>query len=273
MKAQFIANLLSSPYCIDRVRGRSILANIVGTLLRTDRPSEDINGDPLPTMEIRGDVAIIPLHGVISMAVPDWIKAWGFRITDANDIEQEIDRALSHSEVRSIVIDSDSPGGNSLASEKLFDLIEAANRRKPVFGWVGDGANACSGAMWALASTRASLAGWYANAIGNVGCYSVHLDDSAYWAEMGIKWEVFRSGEFKAIGEDALSDDQRAYLQSIVDDVGKRIRASVKKYRTGISDEDLQGQWFTGTEAARRGFVAGNAKDLNAALVRFAKMV
>lgn len=273
MKAQYIDRLLSSPWNIDKLRGRTILSQIVSHLLRSERPSEDVCGDPLPVMQVLGDVAVIPLCGVIQMCVPDWIKEWGFRLTDANDIEQELDRALADPGISMIVFDVDSPGGSSLAGDKLFDIVEAAGRRKPVFAYVGDGRDMASSAYEAVAASTAILAGRYAGGVGCIGSYLALLDDSQYWEQLGIKFRVFRSGELKGIGEDGLTDEQSAYLQARVDKAGATFRANVAKHRTQIDPADMQGQWFTGSEAVQRGFAAGTAKDLNAAIGKFRRMI
>jgi protease-4 len=273
MKAQFIDKLVSQPWHISKTRGRTIISHIVATLLKNERPDEDVCGDPLPTMQIVGNAAIIPINGVLQCNVPDWIKAWGFNLTDANDIEEELDTALANEAVELIVLDIDSPGGAALAGDKLFALVEAANKKKPVFAWCGDGADMASSAYEAAAPCRAILTGFFADAVGCVGSYLAMMDDSKFWEQMGITLEVFRSGELKGIGEDALTDDQRAYLQSLVDECGANFRANVLKYRTGIDPADMQGQWFRGDEAARRGFTAGTAKNFDAAMKKFQRMI
>ena len=49
-----------------------------------------------------------------------------------------------------------------------------------------------------------------------------------------MKWEVSRSGELKGIGIDALTQEQRDYLQSLVDNAGATFRSNLLEYRTGI---------------------------------------
>jgi ClpP class serine protease len=205
--------------------------------------------------------------------VPDWIKNFGFGVTDAADIEEEIQRALFDANVRMIVFDTDSPGGGGLAAEKLFDLIDAADRKKPCFGYVADGKLACSGAYWALAACRALNCGPYADAIGNIGAYMVQLDDSEFWKQQGFEWIVLRDGEYKGIGIDAPSDDQLAYLESIVTECAALFRKNVSKKRTEIAPSDMRGQWFKGSDAVKRGFAGGNADNLNAAIAKFRKMI
>jgi ClpP class serine protease len=101
-----------------------------------------------------------------------------------------------------------------------------------------------SGAYYAVAACKLIYAGWYADGVGCIGAYLAWLDDTQFWADMGIKFEVFRSGELKGLGEDSLSEPQRAYLQKMVDDSGDRFRKNVSKYRKQISKDDMEGQWY-----------------------------
>ena len=267
--AAYVSKIISQPWDLPALRARTILADIAVKLLRVERPAEDDYGDPLPKMQIIGNVAIIPIRGVISINVPDWLKEWGVNLTDANDIAEETAEALANNNVELIIYDHDSPGGLDLAALKLYELIEAANKQKPCFAYVGDGCDMASGSYYAAAPCRLIYAGRQADGIGCIGSYIAWLDDTEFWAEMGMKFEVFRSGALKGIGIDGLSEVQRKYLQSIVDFSGDRFRANVLKYRSAISRDDMEGQWFEGVEAANRGFVHSLADDLNAAIRRF----
>lgn len=286
-REQFIGRLLCTSWNIDKIRGRSALTGIINRLRNekrqqkkngasrpaSDRPDEDIFGDPLPKMRIEGDVAIIPLYGIVSIDLPDWIKSWGLDLVDANDIEQEVEQALGDENVSIILYDCNSPGGLSIAGDKLFDVTERANRRKPTFGWIDDGRDCCSTCFEAVASCRALLGAPFASSIGCVGTYLAFLDDSEYWKQQGFEWIVFRSGEYKGIGEDKLTPDQADYLQSISDKYGASFRRNVLKYRTGIDPANMRGQWFDGREAATLNFTAGTARNLNEAIKRFRKLI
>lgn len=272
MKAQFLSKLLCRPWNIAPERGRIIIGDIICRLMKNERPDEDYAGNPLPKMQIVGDVAIIPISGVLYINVPDWFKEYGFNLTDANDIAEEVEAALNNPSVSMIVQDIDSPGGDANAGEKLFDLFEAANKKKPVFSWAADGADMCSSAFYSAAPSTAIVTGPFA-CVGSIGTYSSWPDDSQFWKMMGIDWKVFRSGTFKGIGEDAISEEQGEYIQSIVDYYGGKFRDDVSKYRTGIKPEDMQGQYFQGQDAASRGFTAGTAKTRDAALAKFRKMI
>jgi ClpP class serine protease len=132
MRADYVSKILGTVWDLPKLRARTMIANMATKLLRDERPAESAFGDALPKMRVVGNVAIIPIRGIISMNVPDWIKAYGFNVTDANDIEEEINSALSNQNVDLIVFDVDSPGGWDLASVKLFEIVEVAARKKTV---------------------------------------------------------------------------------------------------------------------------------------------
>lgn len=275
-KLQFLSKLLSSVWGLDKIRGRTILSGLVHPLIRPrgERPEEDIFGDPLPKMQLLGDIALIPFTGVISIDVPGWLKDHGLWLTDINDIEEEIEDALNDANVRMIAFDVNSPGGLSLAGDKLFEVVEKANRKKPCFAYCGAGRDMASAAYHPMAACTALACSPHAEGVGCIGSYLAYLDDTDFWAQMGIKWEIFRSGEFKGIGESVpLTDAQRAFLQSGSDYYGANIRRNVKKYRTGIADADLQGQWYAGRQAAQKGFVYTLADDLQSAIPKFRKLI
>jgi ClpP class serine protease len=266
---EYLSRIVAQPLALDKARGRTFVRALAARLMRNERPSEDVYGDPLPSMQVVGDTAYIPVVGVLDIDVPDWLKSYGFNVTDVNDVCDEIDEALADLNVRQIVFPSNSPGGSGLAAEKLFDWIETATKKKPTMGYVKDGQSACSGMYWALAACDAIYAGWYAEAIGNVGAYITLLDDSEYWKQNGFDWIVLRDGFAKGIGVDKPSEEQLAYLQGIASDCAALFRENVKRKRAGIADEEMQGQWFKGSDAAKHGFVSANAPDLNAALAKF----
>jgi ClpP class serine protease len=283
---QFIGRLLCSCWNIDKLRGRSILSSFIQRLRTegrtkdnpasrpaSDRPAEDIFGDPLPKMQIRDDVAIIPIYGVVSIDLPDWIKAYGLDLVDANDIEQEVQQALDNENVKFSVYDCSSPGGLSIAGDKLFDVTDRARRKKPIFAFCWDGRDMASTCYEAVASCTAIMASPFADGVGCIGTYLAFLDDSEFWKQQGFEWIVFRSGELKGIGEDKLSTEQADYLQSISDKYGANFRKNVLKYRKEIDPADMRGQWFTGLEAAANGFSAGTPRNLEEAIKRFRKLV
>jgi len=271
---EYLSRLIAKPWNLDRIRARTIIRAMAGALLRNERPAQDVlGGSQLPKMQIVGDVALIPITGIIDLEVPEFVKELGFNVTDANDIEEEIEQAIADPSVRFIVFDTDSPGGSALAGEKLFDVVESANKKKFCGGFCGDGCMMASTAYLAVAGCTAIYCGPYAEAIGCIGSYLALLDDTGYWAQMGIKFEVFRSGELKGICEDEISAAQKTYLQEMVNECGSLFRQCVLKGHPRIAVADMEGQWFKGSAAAAHGFVTGNVKDLPAAIAKFRSLI
>lgn len=272
MKEQFISKLLGSPWSVRRDQSRTLIGSMIARI-RSERPEKDQWGDPLPHMEVVGDVAVIPVTGLLMIAVPDWLKEFGLSVTDANDVGEELDRAVHDPAVSLILLEVDSPGGWSVAGNKLYELVETANRRKPIAAFCADGAQICSAAYQCAAAALAIYSGRHTLATGSIGTYHAVLDDSEFWQAQGLKWEVFRSGELKGIGEDALTPEQREFLQISVDEYGARFRANVSRYRTAIAPEDMRGQWFSASEALRRGFIGSIAKDRAAAIAKLRALI
>lgn len=268
---QLVSRILCHPWNVSPDRGRALISAIL-LRLRSERPEEDVYGDPLPKMQIVGDVAVIPIVGSLMVNAPDWLKKYGCGITDANDIAEELDLALNNPAVRLVALDIDSPGGESIAGDKLLDLVEEAGRRKPILSFCADGACMASSAYECAAPSLAIYAGKYA-CVGSIGSYLAFLDDTEFWKMFGITWEVFRSGEIKGLGEDALNDTQREFLQGMVDTAGANFRARVQRYRTAIDPADMSGAWWYGAESAQRGFIAGTVKDLSAAIAKFRQFI
>ena len=273
-QAEFLSKMLCTCWNIDKLRGRTVLSGMVRAFFKNERPDEDVSGNALPKMQLLGDVALIPLYGILGIDVPDWLKEFGIDLTDANDIEEELEEALEDENVRMIVIDVDSPGGLAIAGDKLFALVEAANRRKPVLAFCGDGRSMASAAYEAVAGATVLYCGPYADGVGCIGSYLAYLDDTEFWAQMGITWEIFKSGEIKGIGESVpLTEAQRSFLQEKVNRFGANIRRNVSRYRLAIAPDDMEGQWYDGIEAARRGFVGANVSDLQTAIAKFRPLI
>jgi protease-4 len=78
----------------------------------------------------------------------------------------------------------------------------------------------------------------------------------------GVKQELelFTAGKFKGAGSSgrALSETDRAYFQSIVDEANAGFVAAVKQARPGVAKEVLiDAKVYTGTQAAKLGLVDG----------------
>lgn len=107
--------------------------------------------------------------------------------------------------------------------------------------------------------------------IGSVGVYLLVPNLEDYYAAQGIKVEVIAAGIYKAAGAEGLplTEDQRKNLTESVYATRDTFRSAVRNKRRFVRDEDMEGQVFTGREAAARGLATGLAQNLREALASF----
>jgi len=232
-------------------RLEQITAGDVEIIEITKEPEEDL-------VELRQNVAVIRIHGVIAKGLEDWEKRW-FGMVDIDDIREDLNRpevvAADH-----VVLDINSPGGFTTGVHELATEISQRNQLVTSFT-EGDMASAayyigCAGSQ--VISTASA-------AIGSVGVYVVLTDSSQAWREAGYSREVIKSGEHKGGGVEgvAISESYRASVQQMVDSLGEEFRAFVVSNRPTIDFGNLQGQVFLGRDALSLGFVDAVANSLS----------
>jgi ClpP class serine protease len=102
----------------------------------------------------------------------------------------------------------------------------------------------------------------------------VILVDESYaehYKQIGLQLEIFRAGKFKAanVAGEGYSEDMRGEEQRRIERMHDRFKSVVKRKRSYARDEDMEGQVFTGEEAAEKGLITGLATSFNAALDEF----
>lgn len=178
-------------------------------------------------------VAIISVAGALSKRF-DWLAAvCGFATYEA--LGASLQAALADFQVKAILFDVDSPGGQVDGMLDLADQILAARSKMPV--WAVANSVAAS-AAYALGGSAEKLYLPRLGQVGSIGAVMMHIDQSARDQAMGLKYSAIFSGTQKINGWDhaALSDDARAASQARVDHcrqaladlVGRQGRISAK---------------------------------------------
>ena len=202
------------------------------------------------TVEIVGNVAIIPIKGMIGKGLDEWEKRY-FGMCDVDDVRKGLAEAKG-AEVDTIILDIDSPGGFATGVHELATEIAAMNQFVVTYT-EGEMASAAyylgAGAKHVAASPTAL--------VGSVGVYTVLMDSSQAYRDAGHTVEVIKSGALKGVGVEgtSLTDEARAEVQGIVDARGKAFREFVVANRRNIDFEHLEGQSFLGSDAQTLGFV------------------
>jgi signal peptide peptidase SppA len=203
-------------------------------------------------MEIHGETAIIPIQGVIGKGLSDLEKLCG--AVDVDDISEYVAKAESDPAIKQVIFDINSPGGTTAGVPELANQI--FKMTKPTMSYTDS--EACSAAYFIGSQAKRFCASHSAD-IGAIGVYIAFADFSEAYAAEGIKMEVIKSGEYKAMGMEGttLSDKQRQLLQDDVNETHAEFKSAVKRVRLYAQDEDMEGQVFSGKKAAARGLVTG----------------
>ena len=195
-------------------------------------------------------VAVLPLYGVISPKANMMTEMSGG--TSLDKFSSWFKSAVADPNVRSIVIDVDSPGGSVRGVQEMADEIFAARGSKPITAMIsGMGASA---AYW-IASQADKVVITPSGEVGSIGVLVALVDESKAMEQQGIKVDVIKAGKFKAEGADGTwSDEAKAALQGRVDEMYGFFTKAVARGR-GVS-----------VAAVKEGFGQGRIVSANAGL-------
>lgn len=198
-----------------------------------------------------GNIAVVRIAGALNQEFH-----WPPFCSSYSALRAQIEAAEKDPRVRAILLDIESPGGTVAGCEDLAATICEAT--KPVYAYTAG--CACSAAYWLASASRSIGATATAN-VGSVGVLLVHLDYSGAYSEAGIQPTIFRSGEFKALGNqlESLSEKARTSLQQHVDQACAIFMDAVcaGRKQLKISDKETwaEGRVFHGEDAAKVGLI------------------
>lgn len=226
--------------------------------LRARRASE--------SLDVRDGVAIIGLSGVMlkekpSMADDCCSTVWA---------RLQIGAALERSDVRSILLIIDTPGGEVGGTDALAEDIRQSS--KPFHIHAPD--LVASAGLWASVGADRFTVGKTA-AVGSIGVYTVIHDTSKLFQEHGIEVDVISSGGVKGALADGveITDEAKADVQRRISELADLFIGAVADGR-GMPVADVRklatGEVWRGDEAVRLGLadaVETDAQALEAARV------
>ena len=215
-----------------------------------------------------GSVAIIPVTGEIMHRSSFISEFFGFATTDK--ISAQVKMAANDPEVKTILLDVDSPGGTVPGVEELADLIRDVREVKKVVS-VANSLSA-SAAFW-ISSQANEAVSIPSGSVGSVGVFAMHEDWSEALAGEGIKVEFISAGKFKVEGNpfEPLTSEARAQMQDRVDKIHDVFIKSVAKGR-GVSASTVrsgfgEGRVMLAPDAKKMGMI-DSVRTLDQVLVR-----
>lgn len=217
--------------------------------LRAEDGDECEKTEEHPEIEDGGEIRVIPIRGVLMRDCRGWFP-WA---TDTEEVEEMLQEALGDNNVTGILLDVDSPGGAVNGSVELAEAVSETNKQKPVSVYV---AGDCCSAAYMIAAPATRILIRKTATVASVGVYSAMMDISGMYEQMGVKTELFKSGDQKGAGYPgtSLSDSQRLVIQSEVDRLGEQFREQIAEHRGSVNLGMLDGRPVTGEEAVFTGF-------------------
>jgi signal peptide peptidase SppA len=207
-------------------RARDAAAEALASTGRTD-PLE-LNAGPRAVRAQSGRVGVVAVHGPMAQRMTSALEKAGG--CSCEEIGVALDTLTADATVSAVVMHVDSPGGEVSGVEELSDKIYRARERKAVYASFDS--MAASAAYWAgtAAETVTMTPGGYC---GSVGVYSLHVNQAKALAAQGYEVSLVSAGRYKAefLEVVSLTDEARAFLQSVVDDIYGKFVGAVARNR------------------------------------------
>jgi ClpP class serine protease len=177
-------------------------------------------------------------------------------MTGYDGIRQTYLTALTDPNVRAIVLDTDSPGGEVAGCFDLVDTIYGTRGEKPIWAILNESAYS---AAYALASAADRIIVPRTGGTGSIGVITMHVDWSAAIDKAGLKVTIVKRGDKKADGrpEVPLSDSAEADMLADIDAMGELFEDTVARNR-GLAASRVRG-FQAGTFLGDLGVRAGLA--------------
>lgn len=198
-------------------------------------------------------IATIPARGSLSNKQAD---SW-WDETSYEGLRDTFELALADPEVKAILLDVDSPGGEAAGAMETSSFIRNASARKPVVAFV-DGMAASAG--YALASGAQDIIATPSSTLGSIGVVLLHWDISQLLENVGIRPTLLHSGAFKTDGwpTKALDGPAAARLQRTLDVHYRHFTGTVGAHRPNLGERGArktEAGVFIGREALSEGLV------------------
>ena len=151
--------------------------------------------------------------------------------TSTVQLRRDIRTAANDPNVSAILLAIDSPGGTVAGTFDLAADVKAARKQKPVWAHIDDlGASA---AYWVASQADVIYANSPQALVGSIGTVMTIYDVSKSATAQGVEALVFATGPLKGAGTPgaAVTEEQRAYYQTLVENIQVQFDAAVKSGR------------------------------------------
>lgn len=231
------------------------------------RPSMGTVGDRLgraydkaerAPFDVIDGVAVLPIEGTLVHKGSYIGKSSG--VTSYEGIQVQVSRAIARSDVKGVVLEIDSYGGEVAGAFETADLIHALSKVKPTIAILTDFAYS---AGYLMASQARQIVMPEFGGAGSIGVITMHVDWSRSLANEGINVTIFKAGKHKADANpfEPISEDAAARIQTRIEAMRDRFAATVARGRgsrlTKAKALKTEAQSFDAGEAMSLGLADG----------------
>lgn len=205
----------------------------------------------------KAKVLLIELSGVISA------QDGGGLVEQPNlvaRLKEELTRAGEDPAVGAVVLRINSPGGTVTASDIMYHELKVfrEKRKVPVIASIMD-VGASGGYYVAVAADKIMV--HPSTVTGSIGVIMLTMDAHGLLDKIGLEARAVTSGPKKDMGSPfrAMTADERAIFQSVIDSLYERFLTVVKEGRPNLSAERIRmladGRIYSGEQAQALGLV------------------
>jgi signal peptide peptidase SppA len=197
-------------------------------------------------------IAIIPVQGSL---INRFGGSWGY-VTGYNFIRSQMNAALADDEVKTILFDCNSYGGEAAGCFELSDDIFAARGKKPMVAVVDSN---CYSGCYAIASAADRIVVTPTGGAGSIGVVAMHMSIEKAMEKFGVKVTLIYAGAHKVDGNPFadLPDNVKADIQRGVDGSYDKFVALVARNR-GLDEKavrDTEARIFRADDALAAGLI------------------
>ena len=200
-------------------------------------------------------IAVITLRGLISTGVAGNV---GDSMVD--DLRWELEQARNDADVRAVVLEVDSPGGEVTASDMIYNAVVKTRAQKPVVVYMES--LAASGGYYVSCGGKYLMAN-ETSITGSIGVIIQTLNYEQLFNKIGLASVVFKSGKFKDMlnGARPMTQEERDYIQSFVMKTYDKFLGIVAKERNlpadGLRNGIADGRILSGRDALENKLIDG----------------
>lgn len=203
-------------------------------------------------------VLLLEIDGVINGA--EMPSFFGTSPSTVARVRRVLDLARQDPEIEGLLLRIDSPGGTATASEQVYTEILRFKKEKSVPVVAQLLTTAASGGYY-IAMAADEVQAHPTTVVGSIGVIFTSMNFAGLMEKLGIEDQTITGGEYKDIGSPfrPLTAEERAQLQSIVDDLHARFREVVDRGRPELDAEQVEalanGRIYSAPQALENGLV------------------